>query len=410
MSLFMNNQDIELLKKFIGAEIDLLLERQVDSESANVFEFKYKTELIESFIQGLVKAEFEMFLRGSKDKNYKNGKKSRSINTADGQIDIDIPRDRKGNYYPSFITKYSTCTEDLSKMITSLFRLGMSNKDIVTFLEEHIQVTYSRASIGNLTNCLDIEIDNFKSRQLKSEYFAVFIDATYIPVKIENEYNKTAVYIMVGVTPEGHQEILSYYIGYSEMNHIWAEMFDDIKSRGVEHIQIITSDGMVGIEQVIKTRFPNADIQRCVFHVLKNIKSKTPPSVRYEILNDFSNLFKLTDKEAFSNQKNHLYRKWAKYEKLLRTSCDADYVATYLNYPSGIQRLIKTSNRVEAVNQKIKTRISFKRVFPSVESLEQSLVASLIEQNFRSSKILHGMKDYIRYLHEYKKDVKKDGN
>ncbi len=180
---------------------------------------------------------------------------------------------------------------------------------------------------------------------------------------------------MVGINQEGYQEIIGYIIGFKESKIQWLEALLDIKNRGVEHVDIFVSDGFVGIESVIMSAYPNSKIQRCTVHLMRNLKARLSQKDTASVLADFSQLFRLSNRALFDAELSYLKQKYEKYSKDINAIFSQDNVTTYLNYPSAMHRTIKTTNRIEAVNQKIKTRIRFKQNFPNRDSLERSLVS-----------------------------------
>ncbi|MGL4948817.1 MAG: IS256 family transposase [Anaeroplasmataceae bacterium] len=385
------DDNIELLKKNLYKELDK------DFKDTNISEWNISTydKLFKSYVASLLKTEFELFITENKNNNYRNGYSYRTIKTVYGEVEVKVPRDRNGEFDTKILTKYSSSTEELSKIILTLFQLGLSHNDICIFIDNIYNVKYSRQSISTMTIVANEVVMEFKARDLSNKYIALFLDATYIPIRFDNKYELQGVHLVVGINEYGFQEIVSYSIGYRESIELWSEVLDDLKLRGVKEVDIIVTDGFVGINKVIKSRFPNAKIQRCTVHVLRNIMSKVTKEDLPSIIGDFSGLFKLTDRDSYENQLTYLRNKYKKYEMTLNKIFSDPNISTYLDFPQRMHRTIKTTNRIEAVNQKIKTRIKFKQNFPNVESFERTLVSSIIQQNNTSNKAIGGLTDYL---------------
>lgn len=391
MSIEHTEKNIKILKSNFYSELDKVF---VNNENIN-WNMDNFNQFFNAYLNSLLKTEFEIFMNNQEDENYKNGYSLKTIKTIHGEIDIKVPRDRNGKFNSDILTKYSSSTEELSRVIIKLFQLGLSHNDVCTFLKDIYEVKYSKTSIASLVSVCDETVEEFNKRKLNSNYVALFIDATYIPIKFDSHYEKQGLHLIVGINEYGYQEIISYVIGFSENLTLWQEVLDDIKARGVKNVDVIVSDGFVGLEQIIKPRFPEAKIQRCTVHILRNVIHKVAQKDTPAIIADISNLFKFTDRESFNTQLSYLKLKYSKYEDVLNGTFADPNIMTYLDFPTKMHRTIKTTNRIEAVNQKIKTRIKFKQNFPNQKSFERTLVSSIIQQNNQSNKPVGGLIDYI---------------
>lgn len=361
---------------------------------------EYRLELIEVFIQGLISAEFELFMGFPKNYkspngNHRNGSHKRKLQTTDGELNVDVPHERFCDFFPSCIKKRQRRVEELSISIIKLFELGLSNKQIVTFVEDTYGASYSRQTVSLITEVINDTVVEFKSRVLSKRYVALFIDATYVPIRFENKFEKQALHLIVGINELGLQEVIGYVIGFTENNALWTEILEDIKSRGVEEVDIIVSDGLPGIDKTIKKCFPNSRIQRCTIHLMRNIKNRVKVGDKRAISSDLSSLFGVDNFETLEFEKDRLLRKWPQYTKILVSLFENEYAFTYFDFPTCIHKTIYTTNRIESVNQKIKSRISHKQQFPNVESFERILVSTLITMNHNSTRVANGMKEYL---------------
>lgn len=361
---------------------------------------EYRLELIEIFMQGLISAEFELFMGFPKNHrsingNHRNGSHKRSLNTTDGVMSLDIHHDRDCEFFPSCLKKKQRRVEELSISIIKLFEMGMSNKQIINFVDDMYGSSYSKQTVSLITEVINDTVIEFKNRALSKRYVAIFIDATYVPIRFENKFEKQALHLVVGINALGLQEVLGYVIGFNENNEQWAEILDDIKKRGVENVDIFVSDGFVGIDKIIKQRFPTSRIQRCIVHLMRNVKSRVKTGDKKSITSDLSLLFKIDNIETLEFEKNRLLEKWSQYANILNPIFENEYAFTYIDFPTCIHRTINTTNRIESVNQKIKIKISHKQQFPNNDSFERILVSTLISMNHSSTRVATGMKEYL---------------
>lgn len=390
MPNFHLTETTELFKTTLFSELEPLLDKEINWTTSDF------NRLFESYMNALLRSEFELFIKNSGQDAIRNGYVTKKIKSLHGSIEIKVPRDRSNMFESDVLTSYSSCTEELSRAIIKLYQLGLSTTDVSEYIDDIYGVSYSKQSISSITKVTSDIVKLFKERKLDTRYIAIYLDATYIPVKFDNTFEKQAIHLIVGINQEGYQEILGYAIGFVETGTLWADALDDMKSRGVETVDIFVSDGFVGLDKVIKERYPEARIQRCTVHIMRNILAKVTQRDRPIINAELSELFKMTTMSGYTMYLDSMLKRYPKYESAFNGSLENEYVTTYLDFPKLMHRTIKTTNRIEAVNQKIKTRIRFKQNFPNLDSLERILVSSIIAQNGKSNRTVGGLQDYNR--------------
>lgn len=387
------------MKESFGDFLNLTSEKELlelikDSNGQN--------EIVEVFMNSLIKAEFEMFMgykkyerKGIESTNYRNGSHTKNLKTTSGEITLTVPEDRNSEFDPVSVPKHMRRTEEMTRAIMQLFAMGNSNAEVVKFVDKVFGCSYKPQTISTIVEVLDEIVQEFNSRTIKSSYFAIFMDATYIPIRFDGTYSKQAVHIMVGVDQEGYQEILGYTIGHTESSILWEEFIINLKERGLEHCDLFVMDGAPGVAKVVRSQFPTTKIQQCTVHLARNIKAKIRPSDRSHIMGVFSEIFKLTDKGLIDAVFSNLVIDYPQYKRVLHNFMDNEFMFTYLEFPHCVHKLIKTTNRIERINGQIKTLISHKRSFPNEKSLERILVSGIIEINTKSTRTCQGMQEYI---------------
>ena len=176
---------------------------------------------------------------------------------------------------------------------------------------------------------------------------------------------------------------------------MWGELLTDLKDRGLKSVDIFIMDGAKGVPDVVKSHYPQSDIQICTVHALRNAMNKVRVSDKSEFIPKLKNLLLLSSNDLIDLETNKLLKEYPQYSKLINHFVNIEYLFTYLKYPQVIHKTIKSTNRIEAINQKIKTRISHKRLFPNRESLEKILVAAILELNNNSTRKINGMEVYL---------------
>lgn len=399
-----DNKKLEVIKEKVTKDISEYL-TNVDNEKfiEIIRPGIIQSEFIELITNSFIKTEFELFMgyapyqrTDSIKNNYRNGSHNKKFKTSFGEIKLTIPEDRNSEFYPTIISKYNNASDELVNSLLELFKLGLSNKEIVSFIENVYGSTYSPQNISNITEVISEVVDDFKSRAINKEYFALFIDATYIPIRFDRVYSKQAIYLICGITHDGYQEVLGYTVGHSENTTLWDELLYDLKSRGLVNVDIFVMDGAPGVDKVVKKHYPTSDIQICTVHTLRNIMNKISPKDKSELIPLLRDLFLFTDLDLVYKQAKIICDKFPKYQRQINNMIEKEYLFTYLKYPNVIHKTIKSTNRIEAINQKIKTRISHKRAFPNEKSLEKILVAVILELNVHSLRKVNGMESYLR--------------
>ncbi|WP_126992183.1 IS256 family transposase, partial [Thermosipho globiformans] len=220
-------------------------------------------ELMGPIIQEMLETELEDELGYEKyDKenketdNSRNGYSSKKVRSSMGEIELKIPRDRKGEYEPKIIPKYKRDISDIESRIIGMYGLGLSTKDIAKNVEDIYGVELSAEMISKITNKILPEIREWQSRPLEEIYTFVFMDGIVFKVKDDGEIIKKTAYVVIGVNIDGFKEVLGIYIGEIESSKFWLRVLNDLKNRGVKDILIASVDGLTGFPQAIKAAFP----------------------------------------------------------------------------------------------------------------------------------------------------------
>ena len=213
--------------------------------------------------------------------NRRNGYISKNVKTSMGEMTIDVPRDRDGSFEPQIVPKRTKDISDIDKKVLSMYAKGMSQRDISNTIEDIYGFKISHDTISQITDCVLDELNEWQSRPLKKCYPFVFVDCMYVTMRYEYESKETAVYTILGYDIDGHKDILGIWLNETESKHSWMQIFDEIKSRGVEDIFFISMDGVSGLEQGAKEIFKGVVVQRCIVHLIRN-SLKYVPSKDYK--------------------------------------------------------------------------------------------------------------------------------
>lgn len=240
---------------------------------------------------------------------------------------------------------------------------------------------YTPQTMSNLTKVLTEEVTAFKTRALHEAYAAVYMDATYLPLK-RKTVSKEAIYIAVGIRVDGTKEILSYTVAPTESTTIWEELLQDLQHRGVKNVLLFITDGLQGMPDAIHRVYPKASFQHCCIHVSRNICHKVRVADRKEILEDFKGFYQADSLEGALKAQTEFEKKWQEaYPKVVKSILENDFLLTFYAFPKAIWKSIYSTNLIESFNKQIKKYSHRKEQFQNEASMERFLVSSFDSYN-----------------------------
>lgn len=343
-------------------------------------------KLVQQTLQEALEGELDEFLGYSKYQrkpadNSRNGKATKSLQTENGEIELQVPRDRKSQFEPKIVKKRQTVLEDLQDKIVALYSKGMTTRDIQDFLQDLYGIEISPSLISRLTDRLLPRIEEWQSRPLKEVYVMAWLDCLFYKIREENKVINKAIYVIVGLTGDGHKEILGFWISQKESSSFWVGVLNDLKSRGVRDIFIFSMDGLAGFEQAIHTVYPQAEVQQCLIHQVRNTLRYVAWKDRRELSRDLKTIYGASTLEEARAALEGFDEKWSgKYPHILKSwRANWDRLMTYFRYPVEIRKLRYTTNLIESVNSKFRKASDARRVFPSNEAILKVLYMAAME-------------------------------
>lgn len=307
--------------------------------------------------------------------NSRNGTYDRTVKTEYGELHLEIPRDRNGEFKQQTVPAYKRTNDTLEETIIYLFRKGVTMSEIADLIEKMYGHHYTPQTLSNMTKIFSEEVAAFKERALHDHYAAIYLDATYIPLK-RKTVAKEAIHIAVGIRPDGAKEVLAYAIAPNESTVIWNEILEDLVAHGVKDVLLFVTDGLKGMADTIHQVFPKAAYQHCFVHVSRNIASKVRVSDRKEICDDFKALYQADSKEAALEARDAFAAKWrASYPKVAHSILENDHLLTFYDFSAAIRRSLYSTNLIESFNKQVKKYSRRKEQFQNEESMDRFLVS-----------------------------------
>ena len=322
--------------------------------------------------------------------NSRNGAYYRKVDTQFGQIEIKVPRDRNGEFHQHTMPDYKRHTDVLEQTVIKLYSKGVTTREIADLIEKMYGGYYSPAMVSNISKEMIPKVEAYHQRHLSDKFFCVYLDATYIPLK-RVTYEREAVYIAIGIKPNGHKEVIDYCIAPTENIEIWSEMLKGFKSRGLEQVELFLSDGVVGMKEAICQSYPKAHFQRCLVHVMRNISAKMRVDDRQKALDDFKQIHTQSNKEMAVQVLHEFYQNWEKaYKNVVRDLRQVEPdLLTFYNYPPAIRASIYSTNMIESFNNRLKRKTKPKTEFPTEQSLATFIGVQAMDYNDRYFNRIH---------------------
>ncbi|MBO2944459.1 IS256 family transposase [Paenibacillus sp. F411] len=358
---------------------------------------------LEMAMNRLLETELTAFLddekydrAGVNSGNSRNGSYTRTLHTEYGDLKLNIPRDRNGEFKQQTVAPYKRSNDTLEAFVIHMFQKGVTMTEIADLIEKMYGHHYTPQTVSNMTKTMVEHVDALTTRQLAKRYVCVYIDATYVAVKRET-VSKEAIYLAVGIREDGSKEVLAYTIAPTESAYIWNELLQDVKARGTEEVLLFISDGLKGIVSAIEQVYPRAKYQSCCVHVSRSIAHKVRVTDRLEICNDFKTVYRAENEEQGKTALDELCTKWkSSYPKVVKSLQENPYIFTFYSFPESIWRSIYSTNLIESFNKQNKKYTKRKEQFPHEEALEKFLVAQFEGYNQRFATRCHTGFDQAR--------------
>jgi len=335
------------------------------------------TEIKKALAERMLNAEMDQHLDSEANAeagatgNHRNGYSKKTVITDTGQVDLEIPRDRHGTLEPQLIAKYKRRFPGFDEKIISMYARGMSVRDIQGHLRELYGIEASPQLISTVTDAVLEEVGRWQARPLDSLYAIVFFDALRVKMRDEGAVRNKAVYLAIGVTPDGRKDVLGIWIEQTEGAKFWMRVMTELKNRGVNDILIAVVDGLKGFPDAINAVFPQTQIQTCIVHLLRNSMEYAGWKDRKPVATGLKDVYRAPDAQAAAVALTEFEEgPWGRKYPAIAASWRRNWaeVIPFFAYPLEVRRMIYTTNAIEALNSSIRRSVRARGHFPSDES------------------------------------------
>lgn len=307
--------------------------------------------------------------------NSRNGYSKKTIKSELGPVQLNIPRDRNGEYEPKLIPKYQRNVTGIEEKVMSLYAAGMTTRDITEQVKNLYDIEMSAEMVSNITNRIIPVVAEWQNRPLEKTYSFVFMDAIHYKVREDKHIVLKAAYVVLGVNMDGQKEVLGIWIGANESSKFWLSVLNDLRNRGVENVLIFCVDGLNGFKEAIGAVYPFAKIQRCIIHQLRSSMKYIPHKDKKAFVSDLKAVYGAVNEEAALENLIAAKDKWGnKYPNAIKSWEDNwDNLITFFAFPGYIRRIVYTTNAIESLNSQFRKVTKTKLIFPNDESLMKML-------------------------------------
>ena len=313
--------------------------------------------------------------------NRRNGYSKKTLKSTMGEIPIQSPRDRDGTFEPLAVPKRTTDISSIEGKVLTMYAKGMSQRDITDIIDDIYGFKLSAAQISIITDSVMDEFAKWQARPLKRFYVFLFVDCIYVNIRTDYESKNRPVYVILGYDLNGRKDILGLWIGPDEYESTsyWLKIFDEIKGRGVEDVAFISMDGLKGLEEGAKTIFPEAVIQRCLVHLIRNSIRFIPQKHYKAFTAHLKLIYKAPNKKVALLEFEKFKEAWKEYPGAVKVwESNWAHVEQLFNYTDAIRKMMYTTNSIESVNSSFR-KVTRKGLFPTEDAVLKVMYLRILE-------------------------------
>ena len=361
--------------------IDQFVKGPMTAEAVNAASMAFKKALIERALGAELGHHLGQAGEASDGaRNHRNGVSAKTVVTDEGPVRIDVPRDRHGSFDPLLIPKHERRFTGFDDKILAMYARGMTMREIQGFLQDQYGVEVSPELISTVTDAVMTEVKTWQARPLEPMYPVVFFDALRVKIREDAVVRNKAIYLALGVLPDGTRDILGLWVESTEGAKFWMKVFNDLKTRGVDDILIAVTDGLKGMPEALEAVFPRTTLQTCIVHLIRNsldyasYKDRAPLAAAIKPIYTAASADSAeAELEAF--EQSALGQKFPTVVKAWRSAWDR--VIPFFAFPPAVRKVIYTTNAIESVNARLRKIIKTRGHFPSDDAANKLIWLAL---------------------------------
>jgi putative transposase len=343
--------------------------------------------------------------------NSRNGYSKKTIKSQLGPVELNVPRDRNGNFDPKIISKYQRNVTGIEDKVMALYAAGMTTRDISEQIKNLYDVDISADMVSNITNRIIPVVTEWQTRPLEKTYSFVFMDAIHYKVREDKQIVVKAAYVVLGVNMDGEKEVLGIWVGANESSKFWLSVLNDLKNRGIQDVLIFCVDGLNGFKEAIGAVYPFAKIQRCIIHQIRASMKYVPYKDKKAFVADLKAIYGSVNEDVALENLLAAKVKWGKrYPNAIKSWEDNwDNLVTFFAFPDFIRKIMYTTNAIESLNSQFRKVTKTKLIFPNDDSLMKMLYLAVERISRKWTKVYLGWDLVINQLHILFDNILKKG-
>jgi len=334
-------------------------------------------QLSKALIERMMQAEltdqlgYEKSKSGEKQtENRRNGKTSKTLRTDQGPMEIEVPRDRDGEFEPKVVPKHQREWKGFDDKILSMYALGLSTKAIQENIKDIYNVDISPELVSRVTDEVKGLVEEWRNRPLDPFCPVIFFDALRVNIRDEGHVRKKAVYIALAIRLDGQKEVLGMWIEQNEGAKFWMGIMNELKTRGLQDTLIAAVDGLTGFPEAINAVFPDAEVQLCMVHMVRNSVKYVSFKDRKEITGGLKEIYLAPSADAAEVALDRFSEKWDKKYPAISKSWRSRWseVIPFMKFSPEIRKAIYTTNAIESLNYNLQRNLKTRQSFPNDEA------------------------------------------
>ena len=372
---------------------------------------QFSSQLMKMAVETALGAEMEAHLgykpnekSQSRRSNHRNGSSKKRLIGEHGEIEISTPRDREGSFEPQIIGKRQTRLTQFDDQILTLYAKGMSTRDIVSTFREMYGADVSPTLISKVTDAVNEQVVEWQNRPLDSLYPIIYLDCIVLKIRQDNRIIRKSIYLALGINLEGQKELLGLWISETEGAKFWLSVLTELQNRGVQDVLIACVDGLSGFPDAIEAVYPQAKVQLCIVHMVRNSVRYVPYKEKKEVCADLKKIYGAATVEQAGLELDRFTNKWDdKYPNIGKSwRRNWENLTPFFDYPGEIRKVIYTTNAIESVNSVIRKSTKNRKVFPSDRSATKVVYLAIREASKKWTMPIHNWKPAMnRFMIEF---------
>lgn len=316
---------------------------------------------------------------GKNTGNSRNGTTSKTLKTGNGDIKVEVPRDRTSTFEPMLVGKRQTRLDTLNAEVLSLYAKGMTVRDI----QEHVSGLYgteiSRDLISSLTDAVLADVTEWRNRPLEALYPVVFIDGFVAKCRLDGTVSNRCVYVIYGINMEGMKDVLGLYLGENEGAKYWLHVLTELRNRGLQDIFMLCADGLKGLPEAVEAAFPKTTFQTCIVHMVRHSLNYVPYKEKKAVAADLKKIYSSSTVELAIEALEDFELTWGdKYPAIVKSwRTHWEKITPFMTFPIEIRKIIYTTNIIESLNNTLRKSVRNRGHFPTEEALMKVLYLAI---------------------------------